>query len=147
MHLIFNEIIHSSIRLITCSIIKQMIQMVLCYTHHAYIKLLRIVSKVLCFELSISDALHETCHQSLHGTKLACYTRAYVQARLSASFQSYTAVTPQDWQTYEEMRNLAMDKFGLTIDPIELPTQAQHQGKGMLLNYTILYSNSTALSI
>lgn len=45
------------------------------------------------------------------------------------------------------MRNLAIEKFGLTIDPIELPTQAQHQGKGMLLNYTILYSILTTLSI
>lgn len=35
-----HEIIHSSIWLITCSIIIQMTQMLLCYTHHAYIKLL-----------------------------------------------------------------------------------------------------------
>lgn len=56
-----------------------------------------------------------------------------MQQRLSASFKGYTAVTPHDWQTYEEMRNLALDKYSLSIDAIELSTQASGQSEPSLL--------------
>lgn len=65
------------------------------------------------------------------GSKLLRYTlrtcSAYVEATLTASFRSYAAVTPQDWQTYEEMRSLAFDKHGLIIGAIDLPAQASDQ--------------------
>ena len=55
--------------------------------------------------------------------------RAYVEQTLSSSFRSHTAVTPHDWQTYEEMRRLALDKYGLCIDAIDVPKQAWDQSK------------------
>jgi len=48
---------------------------------------------------------------------------------LTASFRSHTAVSPHDWQTYEEMRTLALDKYHLRLGAIDLPTQASDQSK------------------
>ncbi|KAL0047176.1 hypothetical protein WJX82_008696 [Trebouxia sp. C0006] len=53
--------------------------------------------------------------------------RSYVAQRLTASFRSHTAVSPHDWQTYEEMRSLALDKHHLRLGAIDLPTQASDQ--------------------
>ena len=58
-----------------------------------------------------------------------CVCRSYVAQRLTASFRSHTAVSPHDWQTYEEMRTLALDKHHLRLDAIDLPTQASDQRK------------------
>ncbi|KAL0039142.1 hypothetical protein WJX77_009062 [Trebouxia sp. C0004] len=53
--------------------------------------------------------------------------RSYIAQRLTASFCSHTAVSPHDWQTYEEMRILALDKHHLRLGAIDLPTQAPDQ--------------------
>ncbi|DBA77759.1 TPA: hypothetical protein ACH3X2_008449 [Trebouxia sp. C0005] len=53
--------------------------------------------------------------------------RSYIAQRLTASFRSHTAVSPHDWQTYEEMRALALDKHHLRLGAIDLPTQASDQ--------------------
>ena len=55
-----------------------------------------------------------------------------MEDHLTASFRSYAAVTPHDWQTYEEMRGLALDKHGLHVGAVDLPTQASDQGEGLV---------------
>ncbi len=67
-----------------------------------------------------------------HGTNTcvaAAVDRAYVEETLTNSFRSHAAVTPHDWQTYEEMRSLAQDKYHLHIGAVDLPTQASDQSK------------------
>ena len=66
-------------------------------------------------------------------SECAAYCRAYVEDNLTASFRSYAAVTPHDWQAYEEMRSLALDKHGLHIGAIDLPLQASDQSKSLSL--------------
>lgn len=56
-----------------------------------------------------------------------------MEENLTASFRSYAAVTPHDWQAYEEMRSLALDKHGLQIGAIDLPLQASDQSKSLSL--------------
>ena len=57
--------------------------------------------------------------------------REYVEHYLTASFRSYAAVTPQDWQAYEEMRSLALDKHDLHVGAIDLPLQASDQRESL----------------
>ena len=68
-------------------------------------------------------------------TQIDCHCnhvcRSYVAQRLTASFRSHTAVSPHDWQTYEEMRSLALDKHHLRLGAIDLPTQASDQSKAV----------------
>lgn len=60
---------------------------------------------------------------------LCCIDRLYVEKKLSASFRSHTVVTPHDWQTYEEMRNLALDKYSLRTEPLDLPVLPSNQSE------------------
>ena len=75
----------------------------------------------------------ETSCECKPGPKCAAYCRAYVEDNLTVSFRGYAAVTPHDWQTYEEMRSLALDKHGLHIGTIPLPLQASDQRKSLNL--------------
>ena len=68
-------------------------------------------------------------------SECAAYCRAYVEGELTASFRSYTAVTPHDWHAYEEMRSLAMDKHGLHVGAIHLPLQTSDQSESSALSY------------
>ena len=73
--------------------------------------------------------------------------RGVVEQRLSASFASHTAVTPHDWQTYEEMRNLALDKYGLRIEPIELPVEPSNQSAPSDCPGTVCYMSDQDLAL
>mmetsp|Transcript_11124 Transcript_11124/g.26766 ORF Transcript_11124/g.26766 Transcript_11124/m.26766 type:complete len:1150 (-) Transcript_11124:108-3557(-) len=55
-----------------------------------------------------------------------------VAAYLDATFYNLTVITSHDWQTYAEMRNLAYDKFGLTLIESYLPTGTLDQGLDVL---------------
>eukprot|EP00301_Raphidiophrys_heterophryoidea_P006710 c12682_g1_i1.p1 GENE.c12682_g1_i1~~c12682_g1_i1.p1 ORF type:complete len:1163 (-),score=343.91 c12682_g1_i1:309-3629(-) len=51
---------------------------------------------------------------------------------LDTVFYNLTTLTPQDWKTYGEMRNLAQDKFGLELTEVYLPGATLEQGLDVL---------------
>ena len=66
-----------------------------------------------------------------------------MEQHLTASFRSYAAVTPHDWQAYEEMRSLALDKHGLHVGAIDLPLQASDQRESLRLPDLLLSHHCT----
>lgn len=54
--------------------------------------------------------------------------RAIIEERLSKSFYKLTAFNPKDWQTYEDMKNLAYHLYGLELQESLLPPQKVEQG-------------------
>jgi len=58
--------------------------------------------------------------------------RARVSHYLDQTFYNLNTVAPHDWKTYAEMRNLAADKYGLTLTEVHLPSATLEQGLDML---------------
>jgi len=88
---------------------------------------------VLVSKQHVSPDLVNLMYANRKGSQNHCpcdrVCRSYVAQGLTASFRSHTAVSPHDWQTYEEMRTLALDKHHLHLGAIDLPTQAPDQSK------------------
>lgn len=55
-----------------------------------------------------------------------------VEHYLDTIFYNLTALNPSDWKTYEEMRGLALEKFGLELRDAYLPGQTLEQGLDVL---------------
>ena len=51
---------------------------------------------------------------------------------MDKTFYNLTTVALYDWKTYAEMRNLAQEKFGLTLQEVHLPGQTLEQGVDVL---------------
>ena len=60
---------------------------------------------------------------SEHGSLLA----AYVEHYLDRTFYNLTTVALHDWKTYGDMRNLAQQKYGLSMIEAHLPSQTLEQ--------------------
>eukprot|EP00742_Colponemidia_sp_Colp-10_P007056 GILJ01007574.1.p1 GENE.GILJ01007574.1~~GILJ01007574.1.p1 ORF type:complete len:1186 (+),score=205.74 GILJ01007574.1:74-3559(+) len=58
--------------------------------------------------------------------------KARVTHYLDMTFYNMTTMTPNDWKTYEEMRNLAREKYGLSLTEVHLPGQTLEQGLDVL---------------
>lgn len=52
---------------------------------------------------------------------------AYVTHYLDKTFYNLTTVALHDWSTYSEMRNLATQRYGLTMTEAYLPSQTLEQ--------------------
>jgi WASH complex subunit 7 len=50
-----------------------------------------------------------------------------VEGYLNAMFYGMSYITPHDWHTYMEMRELAREKYALDLLEIALPTGAADQ--------------------
>ena len=53
----------------------------------------------------------------------------YVTHYLDKTFYNLTTVALHDWKTYGEMRNLCVQKYGLTMTEVHLPSQTLEQVK------------------
>jgi len=58
--------------------------------------------------------------------------RVRVAHYLDQTFYNLNTVAPHDWKTYTEMRNLAEEKYGLTLTAVYLPSATLEQGLDML---------------
>eukprot|EP01059_Diplonema_ambulator_P024279 TRINITY_DN4016_c0_g1_i1.p1 TRINITY_DN4016_c0_g1~~TRINITY_DN4016_c0_g1_i1.p1 ORF type:complete len:1189 (+),score=499.89 TRINITY_DN4016_c0_g1_i1:80-3646(+) len=58
--------------------------------------------------------------------------RDHVQNHLERQFYNLTALQPQDWKTYEEMRALAKEKYNMNLTEAHLPGQILDQGLDIL---------------
>jgi len=59
--------------------------------------------------------------------------KTYVQHYLDTNFYNVNTVALYDWQNYGEMRNLALAKYGLELQPVHLPGQTLEQGVDILI--------------
>jgi hypothetical protein len=50
------------------------------------------------------------------------YIHVGIHRYLDTTFYNLTTVTPHDWRTYEAMRTLAKDKYGISLVETYLPT-------------------------
>lgn len=66
----------------------------------------------------------------LHGKMLDL--RQHVTHYLESTFYNLTTVALHDWKTYGEMRNLANDKYGLSLSDNHLPMGSLDQGLDVL---------------
>ena len=67
---------------------------------------------------------------------------AHVTHYLDTTFYNLTTVSLHDWKTYGEMRNLAVQKYGLTMIEAHLPSQTLEQVTCLVVqvgNYWLLY--------
>ncbi len=58
--------------------------------------------------------------------------KARVAHYLNVTFYNLTTVALHDWKTYGEMRQLAKDKYGLTLEENHLPMGSLDQGLDVL---------------
>ncbi|KAL6052161.1 WASH complex subunit 4 [Balamuthia mandrillaris] len=58
--------------------------------------------------------------------------KSYVSHYLDTTFYNLNTVALYDWKTYEEMRNLAKEKYGLGLAEVHLPGQTLEQGLDVL---------------
>uniref|UniRef100_A0A8B9LYJ5 WASH complex subunit 7 n=1 Tax=Accipiter nisus TaxID=211598 RepID=A0A8B9LYJ5_9AVES len=58
--------------------------------------------------------------------------KAYVTHYLDKTFYNLTTVALHDWATYSEMRNLATQRYGLSMTEAHLPSQTLEQGLDVL---------------
>lgn len=59
--------------------------------------------------------------------KLWTYFTAFVEHYLNKTFYNLTTVALHDWKTYGEMKNMAEQKYGLTLMDTHLPSQTLEQ--------------------
>lgn len=52
---------------------------------------------------------------------------AYVEHYLNKTFYNLTTVALHDWKTYGEMKNMAEQKYGLSLPESHLPSQTLEQ--------------------
>ncbi|CAE1304616.1 MRT43 [Acanthosepion pharaonis] len=58
--------------------------------------------------------------------------KTYVEHYLDKTFYNLTTVTLHDWKTYSEMKNMAEEKYGVTLMESHLPSQTLEQGLDVL---------------
>jgi WASH complex subunit 7 len=63
---------------------------------------------------------------------LFVYVLAYVEHYLDTTFYNLTTVALHDWKTYGEMKNLAQQKYQLSLTESHLPSQTLEQGLDVL---------------
>ncbi|CAI9722200.1 Hypothetical predicted protein [Octopus vulgaris] len=58
--------------------------------------------------------------------------KTYVEHYLDKTFYNLTTVTLHDWKTYSEMKNMAEEKYGVSLIESHLPSQTLEQGLDVL---------------
>jgi len=91
-----------------------------------YIFLILLLSCVLSFGLVYLSTLLQLSSWSYFSLSFYVFT-AYVTHYLDKTFYNLTTVALHDWATYSEMRNLATQRYGLTMTEAHLPSQTLEQ--------------------
>ena len=66
---------------------------------------------------------------------------------LDKTFYNLTTVALHDWKTYGEMRNLCVQKYGLTMTEVHLPSQTLEQVDALVFLFVQKSSSLFAISI
>lgn len=85
------------------------------------------------FKKGVHDVLPFLLLPPLQLDTLDLDIKIYVQHYLDTNFYNVNTVALYDWQNYGEMRNLALAKYGLELQPVHLPGQTLEQGVDILI--------------
>ena len=92
--------------------------------HYLSLSLSLSLSSLLSQSLSISLSLSFYLSISILHISLST---AHVERYLDRTFYNLTTVALHDWKTYGDMRNLALQKYGLHLQEAHLPSQTLEQ--------------------
>eukprot|EP01063_Lacrimia_lanifica_P036975 TRINITY_DN7468_c0_g2_i1.p1 TRINITY_DN7468_c0_g2~~TRINITY_DN7468_c0_g2_i1.p1 ORF type:complete len:1229 (+),score=555.07 TRINITY_DN7468_c0_g2_i1:65-3688(+) len=86
---------------------------------------------------SLGDKPHKDFTHLLNAPTVRWFGTGYnirdsVQDYLERQFYNLTALHPEDWKTYEEMRALAKERYAMTLNESYLPGQILDQGLDIL---------------
>uniref|UniRef100_A0A3Q2CBB9 WASH complex subunit 4 n=1 Tax=Cyprinodon variegatus TaxID=28743 RepID=A0A3Q2CBB9_CYPVA len=84
------------------------------------------------FKVGMKDLAHFFSVKPIRFFNRFIHIKAYVTHYLDKTFYNLTTVALHDWATYSEMRNLATQRYGLTMTEAHLPSQTLEQGLDVL---------------
>lgn len=84
------------------------------------------------FKVGLKDLAHFFSLKPIRFFNRFIHIKAYVTHYLDKTFYNLTTVALHDWATYSEMRNLATQRYGLTMTEAHLPSQTLEQGLDVL---------------
>ncbi|KAG9334957.1 hypothetical protein JZ751_006280 [Albula glossodonta] len=84
------------------------------------------------FKVGMKDLAHLFSLKPIRFFNRFIDIKAYVTHYLDKTFYNLTTVALHDWATYSEMRNLATQRYGLTMTEAHLPSQTLEQGLDVL---------------
>uniref|UniRef100_A0A672GP26 WASH complex subunit 4 n=1 Tax=Salarias fasciatus TaxID=181472 RepID=A0A672GP26_SALFA len=84
------------------------------------------------FKVGMKDLAHFFSLKPIRFFNRFIHIKAYVTHYLDKTFYNLTTVALHDWATYSEMRNLATQRYGLTMTEAHLPSQTLEQGLDVL---------------
>uniref|UniRef100_A0A3B4A457 Uncharacterized protein n=1 Tax=Periophthalmus magnuspinnatus TaxID=409849 RepID=A0A3B4A457_9GOBI len=84
------------------------------------------------FKVGMKDLAHFFFLKPIRFFNRFINIKAYVTHYLDKTFYNLTTVALHDWATYSEMRNLATQRYGLTMTEAHLPSQTLEQGLDVL---------------
>uniref|UniRef100_A0A672YK70 WASH complex subunit 4 n=1 Tax=Sphaeramia orbicularis TaxID=375764 RepID=A0A672YK70_9TELE len=84
------------------------------------------------FKVGMKDLAHFFSIKPIRFFNRFIHIKAYVTHYLDKTFYNLTTVALHDWATYSEMRNLATQRYGLTMTEAHLPSQTLEQGLDVL---------------
>ncbi|KAI4825620.1 hypothetical protein KUCAC02_021300 [Chaenocephalus aceratus] len=84
------------------------------------------------FKVGMKDMAHFFSIKPIRFFNRFILIKAYVTHYLDKTFYNLTTVALHDWATYSEMRNLATQRYGLTMTEAYLPSQTLEQGLDVL---------------
>uniref|UniRef100_A0A8C4ZNH3 WASH complex subunit 4 n=1 Tax=Gadus morhua TaxID=8049 RepID=A0A8C4ZNH3_GADMO len=84
------------------------------------------------FKVGLKDLAHFFSLKPVRFFNRFVDIKAYVTHYLDQTFYNLTTVALHDWATYSEMRNLASQRYGLSMTEAHLPSQTLEQGLDVL---------------
>ncbi|XP_051918259.1 WASH complex subunit 4 [Hippocampus zosterae] len=84
------------------------------------------------FKVGMKDLAHFFYLKPIRFFNRFIHIKAYVTHYLDKTFYNLTTVALHDWATYSEMRNLAIQRYGLKMTEAHLPSQTLEQGLDVL---------------
>ncbi|CAG5126289.1 unnamed protein product, partial [Candidula unifasciata] len=84
------------------------------------------------FKVGMRDLSHLLKVKPVRFFDRAINFKAHVEHYLNRTFYNLTTVALHDWKTYGEMKNMAEQKYGLTLMESHLPSQTLEQGLDVL---------------
>ncbi|KAG2459915.1 WASC4 protein, partial [Polypterus senegalus] len=84
------------------------------------------------FKVGMKDLAHFFSVKPIRFFSRFIDIKAYVTHYLDKTFYNLTTVALHDWATYSEMRNLAIQRYGLMMTEAHLPSQTLEQGLDVL---------------
>lgn len=84
------------------------------------------------FKVGLHDLSHLLHVRPIRFFHRTINIKAYVEHYLNKTFYNLTTVALHDWKTYGEMKNMAEQKYGLSLPESHLPSQTLEQGLDVL---------------